>query len=487
MFAAIRKNRELQLLLGIVLAGLGLRLFGIEHGFPFIFHPDEPAVVRSALGIRFEANPGHFDWPHLNFYLNYFLYFLFIKARGLAQVLGLRTVMAAKLPLLWQDPLVFYWLSRVFAAFLGALTAIPIFLAGRKLFDRRVGLLAALALALIPFHVHTSHFALIDVPTAFWISWGLYFSVLAYKAASWKNYALAGLFTGLAASSKYNGGLAVVTVLVAYLLSGNRLKNLKYLILAGVTSAIGFFLGTPYALLDFDTFTRSDSPVGALWQFQNVGNVDFSTHMTQLFQTLTFRFASDFGYVFLALFLIFAIYTLFKKDKRNWLILLPALFLFYYISGFDKLRSHYIMPTYPFVALSVGIILAALLEKIPQKVRWLAVVVIFSLPLYLSFQNALFLHRKDTRVVLYDWLSTNVDITDTIVYNSSSIEPVVQEISKDRSTKGISDKNLSGKKGYIIVYGSEALEGYEKVFGVSSSGRRGEEVSVYAFDKTEEI
>src|SRR3972149_2896119 len=145
MLAAIRKNSDLQLLLAIVLVGLGLRLWGIEHGFPFIFHPDEPAVVRSALGIRFEANPKHFDWPHLHFYLNYFLFFLFIKARGLAQALGLQAFLAAKFPLLWEDPLVFYWLSRVFDAFLGALTAVPVFLAGRKLFSKRVGLLAALA------------------------------------------------------------------------------------------------------------------------------------------------------------------------------------------------------------------------------------------------------------------------------------------------------------------------------------------------------
>ena len=51
----------------ILLLGLVLRVLGLRHGFPFIFHPDEPTVVRSALGVRFFPNPGHFDWPHLTF------------------------------------------------------------------------------------------------------------------------------------------------------------------------------------------------------------------------------------------------------------------------------------------------------------------------------------------------------------------------------------------------------------------------------------
>lgn len=123
MLEAAKNNtfwKENKTLIAIILLGLALRLYGLNHGFPFIFHPDEPAVVRSATGIRFESNPGHFDWPHLHFYLNFFLYWVFIKFRGLLQILGLRSFLASTFPLLWRDPLVFYWLSRLFDAFFGS-------------------------------------------------------------------------------------------------------------------------------------------------------------------------------------------------------------------------------------------------------------------------------------------------------------------------------------------------------------------------------
>ena len=47
-------------LLLILLLGLFLRLYGISYGFPFIYSVDEPALVRTATGIRFESNPKHF-------------------------------------------------------------------------------------------------------------------------------------------------------------------------------------------------------------------------------------------------------------------------------------------------------------------------------------------------------------------------------------------------------------------------------------------
>jgi len=41
-----------RLLLLILLGAVLFRFLGIMHGFPFVFHPDEPTVVRSALADR---------------------------------------------------------------------------------------------------------------------------------------------------------------------------------------------------------------------------------------------------------------------------------------------------------------------------------------------------------------------------------------------------------------------------------------------------
>jgi len=95
-------------LFGILLFALIIRLVGIDHGFPYIYHPDEPAVVRSALGIRFDPNPHHFDWPHLYFYINYFIYMVFAKLRDLVTNAGLNPQVSQLVPLFYNDNLVFY-------------------------------------------------------------------------------------------------------------------------------------------------------------------------------------------------------------------------------------------------------------------------------------------------------------------------------------------------------------------------------------------
>lgn len=506
MLKAIRKNKDLQFLCVIILVGLILRFVGIMHGFPFIFHPDEPAVVRSATGIRFNINPGHFDWPHLHFYLNYLVHFLFIKFRGLLQVLGLQAPLAASFPILWKDPLVFYLLSRAFDALLGAFTAIPIYLAGKRLKNAKTGLLAAAVLAVFPHHVHVSHYALIDVPTAFWIAWATYFSIKIFKEFNLRDYLLAGLFIGFAASTKYNGGLAAIVVFIAHLLRVLDKKenffsfvNIKSLVFAGLAAVFGFVLGTPFSVFDFDTFIRTDSPVGALWQFTNVGGVDFSTRLNQFFQFMTTRYLADFGYTFIIIFTLFTVYALFRMQKKYALVLIPALFLIFYTAGFAKFRIHYFMTAYPFMFLAIAIALSDFIEKKSKFIKNLLLIIVFAIPLIFSVKDSTILRRDDTRVELYNWLQQNVTILDHIVYNSSSVIPVMEKFPGDLTTKGVTVQNLKGKSGYVVIY-TESLDTLEngempeakvvdnlnEVLKIYSEGRQGGDIIVYAFDKTEE-
>ncbi|OGC47203.1 hypothetical protein A2886_00975 [candidate division WWE3 bacterium RIFCSPHIGHO2_01_FULL_42_13] len=499
----LRKLKFDKILLIILLVGFGLRVAGVEHGFPFIFHPDEPAVVRSAIGLRFDPNPAHFDWPHLHLYLNYFLHFLYIKFRIRLQVFGLQESLSAYFPLMWRDPLIFYFLSRLLNVFMGTLTAIPVYLAGKKLFNRSVGLAAAFALMITPFHVQTSPFALIDIPTAFWVAWAFYFSIKIFQEKDLKNYLWAGLFIGFAASTKYNGGLMAAMIPAAHFLRTWKSPNeklldwhgVKALVLSGLVAGLGFILGTPYSVLDFDTFIRTDGPKGALWQFTNVGKVGFGQQIVQFFQALTSEFARDFGYIFILLYMLTIFYAIFvKRTKEIWLILIPSLFLFFYISGFDKTRAHYYTSAYPFVALACGFVIVHLMEMIKSKWRYLIPILLFLVPLWISIQTVLLLVRKDTREITYEWMLENVNPNDRIVYNTSSFLPVMEKFSRNEVEKGVVGADLSFGKGYVVLgldtgeIGKElaATEGLDQVFEVSTQGRRGPYVFIYVFEQNQE-
>jgi len=336
-------------LLCLTLVALAIRLVAIDHGFPYIYHPDEPTIIRSALGLRFNPNPGHFDWPHLFIYLNFFLYMIFAKARDVLTCLGLSQALSRVVPIVWNDNLVFYLITRGLCAVLGGLSVIPLYLWGKSLFNKASGLLAGAFLALAPFHVRQSHYALIDIPMLFFLLWSLYFST--------GNPILCGLFLGLSASTKYNGILGLLFIVIYYTATKRRFADF---IKTGIFTLVGFLLGTPFALLDFKTFIRTDGPKGALWQFTNVGHVGLAEQLGQFFTALAVKLPDDLGYGAAAALLAAIAVILYRAVRKKRLERVPALaaalflVLTFYVSGSEKARSHYYFVVYPYFFLLIG-------------------------------------------------------------------------------------------------------------------------------------
>ena len=505
----LKKLHNNEILILIIAIGILLRTIGTNYGFPFIFHPDEPSVVRSALGIRFSPNPGHFDWPHLQIYLNYFLFMAFGKFRDLLLYLGLKSYFLG----FWDDKTIFYLLSRLFSALMGALTIIPIYLSSAKFCGKKVGLISAALFSIIPFHVMHSHYALIDVPMVFWVSWALYFSSSIIYSSNIRNYILGGLFVGLAASTKYNGGLTLLMIASAHLLrvfkdknkndSNEKLFNivgLRNLLLAGISGFMGFVLGTPFSIFDFKTFIRTDGPKGALWQFTNVGKVELIPHVSQFFNILFVKLTDDLGYTIMALFIIGVIYYLIRRRSvENLFLIINSIFLIWYISGFEKTRSHYLMIVYPFIVILAGFTAKVLSEKITKKsiiLNYIFIVLVLVIPFTLSVKETLAYTKPDTRNILYEWLSLNITDTDIVVYDGDDLTTILKEFPRNYvvKSKNVKLSQVRTMKGYIVVTDRERVtlyakdtidninEYFKKVLDINSiknNGSRGPKIMVY--------
>lgn len=460
------KSLDIALLLILILA-LFFRLVGIRHGFPFISHPDEPSVVRSALGIIFEKNPKHFDWPHLYFYLNYFVFRMYIKFRVFLQLQDLRQSFESTFPLMWRDPLVFYYISRVLSAIFGALTVIPVYLSAKNLFGKMAARFSALALAILPFHIWHSHYALIDVPMTFFVAFALYFSTKIYQDSKISNYLLAGLFIGLATSTKYNAALACVVVILAHFLrvynSKEKLITPKAaisLITSGLMSILGFVIGTPYSVLDYKTFIQTDSPKGALWQFTNVGDVTLLNQFKQFFNVIFVKLLDDMGYTFMVLFVVFSllyVFNVFKtkkiKDNQILLVLIPALFILWYTAGRERTRSHYFMTIYPFFVILIGFISSYiwnLYHKSSKNLTALVLIVIYFIPFLVSTTYAYTFTRESTLNILYTWLQDNTVEDDYIIYNDEETKLLLDRLPNDR-TKKVDTSIVESRKGYLVL------------------------------------
>ena len=223
----------------LLIGALGLRLWGIEHGLPYVFNADENAhFVPRAIGMfGHSLNPGYFINPPA---FTYLLHAAFWVRWGGREALG--DAFAA-------DPGTVFTLARVLSAVLGAAAVGFLVWAGRRLFDLRVGLVAGALLAVAFLPVHYAHLAVNDVPALAPLCLSLVGIAGVYRSGRLVDYALAGAALGVACATKYTAGIVVLCLIAAA--RENRLRGLT---LAGALALAGFLVANPYALLDWETF-----------------------------------------------------------------------------------------------------------------------------------------------------------------------------------------------------------------------------------------
>lgn len=465
----------------ILLLAVLLRLWGIDHGLPHIYSVDEPALVRSVMGLRFDLNPHHFDWPHFHFYFCYFFFVVLVKFRALLQVLNLRPLLEPLVPIFWQDPQIFYLEMRIISALMGTATVGLVYLIGRKLFDKKVGLLAAAFLAVYPLHNEISHYALLEAPLTFWVTLSFLFSVLIFKRRSlpagrqgWRDYLLAGLFAGLAASTKYNGALAIVPITAGHILGSHKnsnsgvskygpfgqvLDNLWMLLLSGLVALGGFLLGTPFAVLDWKLFLSHEPQRGFLWQMMRVGAVSWSELPRVLWERLGVLISGS-GVV-IAVLGVWGLFVVLKNRRREGLLLLSfPLVYFFYIARLGYFNAHYFVPLAPFLS----ILAAAGLVWVLGDLRWAGLVLlVLVIPFVGSARIGYILSQKDTRQVASDWVAENIPEGSRIA-KDGEYQPVLEGFEpipvKDWSLDWFRENNVD----YIIVAGYDLDE--EKFSGL---------------------
>jgi len=243
-----RRLTELSVLALILAAAAAARLWHLGAGVPHAVGIDEPQVVDRALRILREGswNPHIFDYPTLVIYLNAMVAivrFLWGALKGEWASLDGFSITAV------------YTAGRFIAAMIGVATVWLTYRLGTELTSRRVALLAAAQLAVRPIHVRESHFILTDVPMTALTTLAVWLSVRAARLGTVRAYAWAGAACGLAAAAKYNGGIALVAVISAWLLqersSPDRLRKLGAIVGA---AALAFLIGAPYTILDLPAF-----------------------------------------------------------------------------------------------------------------------------------------------------------------------------------------------------------------------------------------
>ncbi|HEX4805009.1 MAG TPA: glycosyltransferase family 39 protein [Conexibacter sp.] len=245
-----RPDRTTIALAGVLLGALLLRLWGIRSGLPFSYNSDEDGhFVPVAVGFFGHGlNPRYFLNPPGYTELLYLLYA--VRYGGRAAVDRAYA----------SDPSEVFLLARVTVALLGTTAVWLLHLAGARLLDRSVGLLAAAigAVAFLP--VFYGHLALNDVPAMAAATLALLGAALVLRGRPLRGALLGGLAAGLAAGTKYTAGIALLPLLTAIVVQARaeRTPSLRAAVVplgaACAAALAGFLVANPYALLDLRGF-----------------------------------------------------------------------------------------------------------------------------------------------------------------------------------------------------------------------------------------
>jgi hypothetical protein len=399
----------------------GLRLWGIKQGLPYSYNSDEAThFVPHAIGFfGHDLNPHYFLNPPGYSYLLFIVFELWFGSADAVRHLYV------------TDPTSVFVVARVVAALLGTISVLLLYLAGRRLVGREVGLVAAAILGLGFLPVFYSHLALNDVPALAPIALALYGIAGVLRRGRTRDYVVSGIGIGLAAATKYTGGVMLFCLIFAALCDGAEGSlpgAMRRLVLAGAVAAAAFLLANPYALLDPHTFFSGLNQQASL--SAGPDPVKLGTRPGNGFTYYLWTFTWGLGWIPSLAALAGALLILIRRRIGLALITLPVLvFFLIYMGGQPRYFGRWLMPVFPLVALLGAY---AVLEgvhwvreagRLPHAlVAALAGVLLLGQSAVADIHNDAVLSRPDTRNLARAWMVTHVPAGSKVV-----IEPLVPD------------------------------------------------------------
>ena len=392
----------------IVLAALLASLAGLRWGLPNQHHVntyncDENTPIAHLQSMdpgKLDFNPVGEKTPYALGEGTFHLYTFAASLKALS-VAGLLTLTPDKdfyyaNPGEWGK---FYLAGRALSALYGALAAAALCLLGTAMFGPAAGFLAGLFLALAPAHSIFSRYLVMNVPGLFWIVLTLLLLKRLMDSGETRFYLLAAVTTGLAVSTRYSAAPLLLPFLAAHLL-GPRRREMKPLLLAVPAAAAAFFIGTPYALLDYPGFIKG---TGAL------ANTVSNGSSAGIFSGLLKVWASlreGLGVGVAAASLAGLGLAAFRRTKNDLLLAawtLPLLVIF--VKAGQAASSGRMLPVLPFLALLGARLLAEAGEKF-RAAKALPLLVLVNL-LVLQAAAARLALKEDSRDSASGWLLAN--------------------------------------------------------------------------------
>ena len=408
----------------IVIVAALLRFLGIGSGIPYAIGVDEPEIVNRVVNMmrNGDFNPHFFHYPTLYIYLQL----------AVACLRFLAGAMAGS----WQSlaevtPADFYLWGRALTAAFGTATVMLVYLTGLR-WGTRPALLAAGLMAVMPLHVRESHYVLTDVPLTFFVALTMLLALRAHEQPRAMSFAVAGAAAGLAAATKYTGGLALLLPLIAvWMTPATRPSRTAGALAAMLACGAAFLIAAPYTLLDLPGFLNGVAHLSVAYSANTPPEPVWTTYLKHLRNSVAWpAFLLLLGGVVLA-----TVRAVRGPGRVRWTIAVafPVIY-FWFISRQQLAFGRYLLPIVPFVCLLTGTAVVSgvsLLRRfsIPRALRTALIVGLTIATLFpatlMSIRFNRTLAKRGTVALAYDWINQNVPKDTRVVVESGG--PVLTE------------------------------------------------------------
>jgi hypothetical protein len=382
-------------LAAILAGGLAVRLYGLHHGLPFIYHSDESQHFTRYTVEMFdgEYNSGYFQNPATLTYLVYAA----LRLRGYDDFLGVANEYVT-------DPSDIYETARLVAAAVALLGVAAVYAVGRRLWGTFEGLVAAAVLAFAFLPVAYSRYAVTDVGVLLGAAVTLYGIVRISERGATRDYVIAGLGLGLTVAFKYTAGLILGPLLVAVVLHARRewpsvLRVVGLSALAGAVALAVFAITNPYFLLDLGEALDELRAQSDAASTEKPGQVQENPYW---FYAKTLTWGLGWGA------LVAAIVGLVTEVRRNrtravLLALFPVVLVLYLGLDAERYFARWLLPAYPVLALFAGVAIARIARSVSGKPAIQAgavaglVLVVMAQPIVMNIKTGTVMSKADTR------------------------------------------------------------------------------------------
>jgi 4-amino-4-deoxy-L-arabinose transferase-like glycosyltransferase len=407
----LTRRSHLVLLSIVVLLGAVLRFTALGQGIPFALGVDEPEIIERSVRMMKtgDFHPHFFDYPGL------YIYIQFVTACVRFVVGGIGGLWAN---LNQAPPSEFYLWGRAVSALFGTLTVVLVYRAGRRI-SELTGLLAAAIFAVQSMHVRESHFVLTDVPTTFFVTLAWVLALRAHVRHTVQAFAWAGVAVGLAAATKYNGGVAILLPLLVLLIGHG---DWRWRLRAGCAvvggSAVAFLIGAPYTVLALPEFLNAFAYLSHMYA---VGPEPPEPGWVIYYKHLRLNVSIP-GLIAAATGVGLAVRAMWQAPRSTAAVAwatttLFAATYFWMIAGQRLTYGRYLLPLLPFLSVLAGGALAWLLESLHARLARPRVAALLTataliIVCWVPTTNSLVTLRNSAKVSTskqaYDWVLTNV-------------------------------------------------------------------------------